>query len=375
MIGRALAGAAAVLALVGTTATPAAADSIRNREWQLSDLKITDAHRISRGLGVTVALIDTGVDAGHRDLAGAVLAGYNTHHGPGNDSTGRTDLDGHGTNMAGIIAGRGHGSGNGILGIAPAAKILPISAPINGSSSSTFMTEAVDFAIAHHAGVINMSFGSAGDDTMHEAILKAQAADIVLVAAAGNRNEPGEYPGKYPEVLTVGSYGRNHKIASYSITGPQVDLTAPGDQIPTTGVDNSAYLLTSGTSGAAAVVSGAAALIRAKFPKLGAAEVVHRLTATADDSGSPGRDDSYGFGRLDVLKALTADVTPLPANSEPTASSSMAAAGPAPTAGVDTSDLPKAASPLLLLAVLAVLVVVACAVVVAILLRRRRERV
>lgn len=370
MIGRVLAGTATVLALVGTVAAPPVADSVRDREWQLSDLDVAKVHQISQGRGVIIALIDTGVDAKHSDLTGAILPGYNTHHGPGNDSTGRTDLDGHGTNMAGIIAGRGHGSGSGILGIAPAAKILPISAPINGASSSTFMTEAVDFAIAHHAGVINMSFGTVGSDVMQDAIRKAQAADIVLVAAAGNRGESGEYPGKYPEVLTVGAYERNHKIAPYSITGPQVDLTAPGDEIPTTGINSTGYGIASGTSEATAVVSGAAALIRAKYPKLDAAEVVRRLTATADDAGTPGRDDTFGYGRLDILKALTADIAPLPATA---ASSSTAGAIPGPTGAADAGDLPKAANPLFVTAVLAGIVVVLGALVVAWMIRRRRH--
>lgn len=103
--------------------------------------------------------------------------------------------------MAGIIAGRGHGSGSGILGIAPAAKILPISAPINGVSSSTFMTEVIDFAIAHHAGVINMSFGGNDSDVMHDAIRRAQAADIVLVAGPSLSRSCGAV--LEPETLTL----------------------------------------------------------------------------------------------------------------------------------------------------------------------------
>ena len=373
MIGRAVVGAVAALALVGVTASPAAADTVRDRQWYLSDLDIGKVHQISQGAGIIVALIDSGVDAKHRDLVGAVLSGHNTQHEKWDDSTGREDLDGHGTNMAGIIAGRGHGSGGGILGIAPAAKILPISAPIPGLSSTSFMTEAVDFAITHHAGVINMSFGSPGDDTMHDAIRKAQAADIVLVAAAGNRDEPGDYPGKYPEVLTVGAYGENHKIASYSVTGPQVDIAAPGDQIVTTGIGSTGYYIANGTSGATAVVSGAAALIRAKYPKMSAAEVVHRLTATADDAGSPGRDDTYGYGRLNILRALTADVAPLPATPTSAASSSTALAAPAPTSTLDTSALPKPASPLLLALIVVALLLLAGAIVVAVMLLRRRR--
>lgn len=373
MIGRALTGAVTALALVGVTAVPAAADTARNRQWYLTDLNIAKVHQITRGAGSTVALIDTGVDAKHRDLKGAVLPGRSTLNNQWADSTGREDPEGHGTNMAGIIAGRGHGSGDGVLGIAPAAKILPISAPINGYSSSSFMTKAIDFAIAQHAGVINMSFGSPGDETMHAAIRKAQAADIVLVGTSGNRGDPGDYPGKYPEVLTVGAYGQNHKIASFSITGPQVDLAAPGDQIVTTSHGPTEYDIGNGTSEAAAMVSGAAALIRAEYPKMSAAEVVHRLTATADDAGSAGRDNTYGHGRLNIVKALTADVAPLPAASAP--ANETAAVVPSPTSALDTSDLPKAASPLLLAVILAGLVLFAGAIVVAALLWRRRQRV
>jgi type VII secretion-associated serine protease mycosin len=361
-----------VLALVTTTSTPATADTARNHQWYLTDLKVGQVVPITRGAGVIVALIDTGVDADHRDLMGAVLSGITTPANQRGDRTGRTDLEGHGTNMAGIIGGRGHGSGDGILGIASAAKILPIRALINFYASSTFMTEAIDYAIAQHAGVINMSFGRPDDDTMHQAIRKAQAADIVLVASSGNRDGvPGDYPGKYPEVLTVGAYGRDHKISSFSVTGPQVDLVAPGDQMATTGIGPTGYDIGSGTSEATAVVSGAAALLRARFPEMTAAEVVHRLTATADDAGTPGRDDTYGYGRLNIVRALTADVAPLSATPAPPGSSSGAVAAPVGENG----DLPKAGNPLLLASVIAGLVVIVGGIVIAIMLRRRRQGV
>jgi type VII secretion-associated serine protease mycosin len=369
---RALAGAVVALALVAATASPALADSIRDRQWQLNDLNIREVHRLTSGEGAIVALIDTGV-ADHRDLSGAVLPGIDTMAG-GNEEAVRKDLDGHGTEMAGIIAGRGHGSGDGVLGIAPAAKILPINAPINAGGSSSFMTKAVDFAIAKHAGVINMSFGTQGSDTMLDAIHKAQAADIVVVASSGNRGDENiEYPGAYTEVLTVGGYAKDRKIGSFSVTGPQVDLTAPGEEIATTGSRGGGYRSSTGTSGAAAIVSAAAALVRAKYPELSAAEVVHRLTATADDAGSPGRDDTYGFGRLNLLKALVADVAPLPATSAgaDTASSEPAAAGP--TSAVDINDVPEANNPLILaVAAAAVVVVLAAVIALVVVLRRRR---
>lgn len=152
-------------------------------------------HELTRGAGVTVALIDTGVDAKHPDLAGAVLPGVNLL--PRATDDGRKDLEGHGTTMAGIIAARGRGRENGVLGIAPAAKILPITGAIDGFGTSDFMTEAVAFAKERGARVINMSFSAGDDRVLHDAIRAAQAADMVLVAGAGNRSDVGNgFPGK-----------------------------------------------------------------------------------------------------------------------------------------------------------------------------------
>lgn len=317
---RTVVAAAASVALVGISAEPATADSTRDRQWLLSVLNVAKAHQISEGTGVTVALLDTGVDARHRDLAGALLPGEDLLPYKAGDGTGRNDTTGHGTIMAGIIVGRGHGSGAGVLGLAPQAKILPVRVVLNAYASDTFFIKAIDYAVAHHVGVINMSFGGDADPTLRDAIRRALAADIVVVAAAGNRDTVGgNFPGAYPEVLTVGSVDRNGKISSTSVTGPQVDLTAPGVDIASTGINASGYVLGSGTSEATAVVSGAAALVRAEYPDLSAAEVVHRLTATATDAGPRGRDDTYGYGRLDLVKALTADVpVAAPSSSGPT---------------------------------------------------------
>jgi type VII secretion-associated serine protease mycosin len=368
MIGRVIVGAAAALALVGATAAPAMADSTRDQQWYLKDLKISEAHRITKGAGVTVAVIDSGVDPDHPDLAGALLPGLDTADSNLAGRTGTEDLDGHGTAMAGLIAGRGHGSGAGLLGIAPAAKILPIAAGGDGYAATAFMTKAIDFAIQKRVGVINMSFATGDDDVMHAAIRKAQAADIVLVASSGNdddlSNLVDKYPAKYPEVLAVGAYGKDRKIASASVTGPYVGLTAPGEQIISADIKGSDYKVAGGTSDATAIVSGAAALLRAKYPDMSAAEVVHRLTATADDAGAAGRDDTYGYGLLNVVKALTADVSPLP--------SGGASAGGATRAAPPADDLPEPVGvvvPVLIGGGLVLLVGVIVAVVV---VRRRR---
>lgn len=370
MIERLLAGAMAALLSTVVAATPAYADTTRDRQWYLGDLKIAEAQRITKGAGVTVALIDSGVDSHHPDLAGAVLPGLDTTDSNLSRRSGTEDVDGHGTAMAGLIAGRGHGSGAGVLGIAPAAKLLPIATGGTGLSSSAYMTKAVDFAIQQHAGVINMSFGRGDDPTLHKAIRKAAAADIVLVAAAGNDsalgNAAGQFPGRYPEVLAVGAYGKDRKIAPISITGPHVGLAAPGDQIISTAMGNGGYEVTTGTSDATAIVSGAAALVRAKYPNLSAAEVVHRLTATADDAGPVGRDDTYGYGLLNVVEALTADVAPLPAGG---------ASGAGPRAVEPGSgDLPKPVGVLVPALIVGGLVLLVGGGAVLMVMRRRRPR-
>ena len=365
---RTAAAAAAMSALLASTPAAAIADSVRDRQWHLSALKLDQVHEVTRGKGVTVALIDTGVKAQHRDLTGAIEPGIDVF--PEASGDGRKDSDGHGTQMAGIIAARGHDQTSGVLGIAPAAKVLPIRAPIQGYASVGYMREAIAFAKERGAGVINMSFGGSDDAPLRDAIRSAQAADIVLVAASGNRGAVGEnFPGKYLEVLTVGATDRSGEIADLSVTGPQVDLTAPGVDIATTGIYGSGYYSGSGTSEATAVVSGAAALVRAKYPDLSAAEVVHRLTATATDAGKPGRDDTYGHGRLNLLKALTADVPPAAP-----AASVGASAGVVPPAAADSEVAPRRTSSLVVAGVAAfgVLVVGGLVVGLMVLVRRRR---
>jgi type VII secretion-associated serine protease mycosin len=369
--GRVLLASSLSLVLAGLWATPAAADSVRDRQWHLAALDLPRAHRITEGAGVTVAVIDTGVAAKHRDLASAVLRGGSVY--PDSTGDGREDVDGHGTEMAGIIAGRGHGrgGGSGVLGVAPAAKILPIEAPINTFATADSIVDAISYAVDHDADVINMSFSTANDDRLREAIRAASAAGIVVVAAAGNTGDvdTGDYPGKFPEVLTVGAVDRRGAVADYSVRGPQLEIAAPGTEIVTTGIKSSGYCLCSGTSEAAAVVSGAAALVRARYPDLSAAEVIHRLTATAVDAGPKGRDDAYGYGRLDLVRALTAKVPPLPAG-KASASARVRAAPP-----VDARSMPRSrTAPLVVTGAAALVVLLVGGLAVWMLMRRRRPR-
>jgi type VII secretion-associated serine protease mycosin len=301
---------AALLAVVMAPliAVPAAgADRNRDGQWYLDSLRVAEAQRISKGEGVTVAVIDSGVWAGHPDLKGAVLPGFNAL----GDGDGRKDTRGHGTQMAGIIAARGRSGDRGVLGIAPAAKILPASPAL----SSLVVSDAIDWSVEHGAKVINMSFLVLEDDVLAEAVQRAAAADVVLVAGSGNdgqgRQSGYEFPAAYPEVLAVGATDRAGKAAPFSHAGPQLDLVAPGADVTVANGDpDNAYLRVEGTSVATAIVSGAAALIRAKYPKLSAADVVSALESTATDKGPPGRDDTYGNGELNLVAALRAAARP-----------------------------------------------------------------
>ena len=343
---RAAAVVAALLVAVTTPAGPAWADGVRDGQWMLGSLNLAEAHRYSEGAGVVVAVVDTGVDATHPDLVGNVLPGADVE--PGASGPGTTDVDGHGTAMAGLIAAHGHGPGNsrGLLGIAPQATILPVK---DGARSGSALVEAVDWATAHGAKVISIS--QAGEDAgllEQRAIANAIAHDIVVVAGAGNI--PGasvEYHAAYPGVVAVAGVDQHGHHGQDSITGPQVVLSAPDIDIVDLAL-NHGYLTTSGTSNATAMVAGAAALVRARFPNLSATEVVHRLTATAIDRGPSGRDEVYGYGIVNLVGALTADVPPLATPS----------ASPDPTTGAASSP-PTGRSPWPIVGFGVVLVVVA----------------
>jgi type VII secretion-associated serine protease mycosin len=314
---------AVTLAVVFVGAVPARADGTRRDEWYLSTLQVTQAQRITKGAGVVVAVVDQGVSTEHPDLKGAVLAGRDT---VAQKNDGHFDPDGHGTAMAGIIAARGRG-GSGLLGLAPEAKILPV----RPSNDTYFAAEGIRWAASHGAKVINMSFAIGGSENLQAAVKEAAVADVVLVGAVGNTGDKGnalEYPVAYPEVLGVGAVDRTGKVPGFSQHGPQVDIVAPGTDIPSLYLGND-YRTGRGTSDAAAIVSGAAALVRAKYPDLSAAEVVQRLTETAIDKGDRGRDDYYGNGQLDLVAALTA---PQPATSSAPAVTHAPAAAPAAAA-------------------------------------------
>jgi type VII secretion-associated serine protease mycosin len=319
--GHVLVRAVAAIALLHT---PAKADSVRDRQWFLTYLDIAKANGVSVGNGITVAIIDTGVDSSHPDLAGSLLPGKVTYSGANRVADAWHDGVGHGTRMAGNVAAHGHGIDSGALGIAPGAKILPIADTADdgshGSNIADDMARGIDFAVQSGVGVISISqSASAATPSLTAAVRNAEESNVVVVAAAGNRDE-GELtvdvPARLPGVVAVGSVDSRGEHYSGSATGPQLAISAPGVDIYQTALAGG-YSTGTGTSDATSIVAGAVALVRSKYPNLSATEVIHRLTATATDKGPPGRDNEYGYGVINIVAALTANVPPLSVSTSP----------------------------------------------------------
>ncbi|WP_435820518.1 type VII secretion-associated serine protease mycosin [Micromonospora purpureochromogenes] len=311
---------------------PQGADRVRGDQWHLRYLRVPKVQRISQGEGVVVAVPDTGV-APHADLIGNVLPGTDIL----SDGDGRQDQDSHGTGMAGLIAAHGNGD-RGALGIAPKAKILPVRVKrINEQGNSDDLAAGIEYSVAQGAEVISISSVSGPDLRLQQAIETALRANIIVVAGAGNRPREREvgFPAAYPSVIAVGGTDRNGNQATVSVAGPEIDVVAPAVDIYSTSIDGK-YRKGTGTSDATAIVAGAAALIRSKYPHLPAQEVAHRLTATAVDKGPPGRDDEYGYGVINLVAALTADVPPL--GFESTVPSATSGSSPTTAAASPSSD-------------------------------------
>ncbi|WSA06764.1 S8 family serine peptidase [Micromonospora sp. NBC_01813] len=328
-------GTAAAVPAGAPAMLPARYDPIRDDQWQLRELAATTAWQHSTGDGVTVAVIDSGVDATHVDLAGQVLPGIDfvegdpdgdhaddgvgDDDGEGGTGDGRSDPVGHGTTVAGLIAGRGDDD-SGVLGLAPDAKILPIRVldEDNRYDDAIIVAKAVRWAVDNGAQVINLSLGGSGDSPALAAALDyAFASDVVVVACTGNVSATGTsqvwYPAREPGVIAVAGLDRDEEaLWNGSITGPETVLTAPATGL--VGARPGGYWRVQGTSFAAPLVAATAALIRAKWPQMSAGSVVSRLIETAEDLGPPGRDNRYGFGLVDPVAALTAGVDPVPRN-------------------------------------------------------------
>jgi subtilisin family serine protease len=281
--------------------------------------------------------------------------------------------------MAGLIVGHGHGSGrnDGILGLAPEAKVLPIRLLTSPQSNAGGAGQAVAWATAHGASVISMSFaGPSANDQEAKAMAEAYQANVVLVAGVGNVTEGArqvEYPAAYPGVVAVAGTDEHGNHSKVSVTGNLISIAAPSDNIPSTYKDGG-YAIGSGTSSSTAIVAGAAALIRSRFPNLTAGEVVNRLTATAIDKGPPGRDDEYGYGLINLVGALTAKVPP--AGSTTASPSAVAPTSKAPTAQHNPTPTaitpPSRSNSTIVVSIVAVVIVLLAVIAAWTLVRRRR---
>lgn len=308
------------------SASTSGGDDVRHREYWLTEYGITSLWPQATGKGVTVAVIDTGVDGTHPDLEGNVLRGY--------DASGVGSEDGwkglgaepmHGTEVASLIAGHGHdtqgyspiagqpGKPTGVMGVAPEAKILPISLNMGttgGKSIDEQIPAAVRYAVDHGAQIINMSIGSnktSWPQSWDDAFVYAEQKGVLIIAAAGNRGsgltQVGA-PATIPGVLTVGGVNRSKEIAEGSSTqGISIAVVAPSTDIIAAAPGNG-YMLWSGSSAAAPLVTGVAALIKQKYPQESAAQIAQRLIASADDAGATGRDPLYGYGVFNPRDAL-----------------------------------------------------------------------
>jgi type VII secretion-associated serine protease mycosin len=313
LVRRAAATIALTVVIAPLPAGVARADAVRDAQWHLTYLDIATAHQLTRGGGVTVAVIDSGVDATHHDLVRNILPGVDLADRDNDDAWTPED---HGTGVAGVIAAHGHGpgGGDGTLGIAPDATVLPIRITTDDEEqqlAADLIADAIEAAVEGGAGVINISLSSGPTELDERAVAAARRNDVVVVAAAGNLpdDETVVFPAALPGALAVGATDEDGDRAEFSVSGPELALTAPGDDIITTGVGDG-YVRASGTSVASPIVAGAAALVRARFPDLSADEVIHRLVSTATDAGPSGHDEEFGHGIVDVVAALTAEVPP-----------------------------------------------------------------
>ncbi|RVU22496.1 type VII secretion-associated serine protease mycosin [Streptomyces antnestii] len=295
------------------------------RPWSLQRVLLDDLWSETKGKGVKVAVIDTGVDVKNPQLRGAVDTSLgknemlpNLKDADGNKiargkEDGTTDTVGHGTRVAGIIAAR-PAKGTGFVGLAPKATIIPIQQnDADGHGTAETLAKSIRYAMSVGAQVINISQDTANAvrpaQALQDAVNAALDAKIVVVASAGNDGLDGKvqttYPASFPGVLAVAASDRNNERAAFSQSGDFVGVAAPGVDMVST-VPGGGHCSDNGTSFSAPYVAGVAALVKAKHPDWTAAEVVAQIEQTAERSIA-GHDRLVGWGVVDPLRAVTED--------------------------------------------------------------------
>lgn len=267
-------------------------------QYAVAQLRLPQAHALARGMNVTIAVIDSGIDVKHPELANSVADTF--------DALGSKEGPHfHGTGIAGAIVAHAR-----LTGSAPEARLLAIRAfgTASGKAESTsyLVLKSLDYAVEHGAQIVNMSFAGPKDPMIERGIAATAARGILLVAAAGNGGEksPPLYPAANPNVIAVSGTDAQEKFFTASNRGNYIAVAAPGADLFLAAPDDK-YQITSGTSFSAAYVSGIAALIMERNPALKPSDVRAILTRTARDLGTPGRDDLFGAGEVDAFAAAT----------------------------------------------------------------------
>jgi len=276
-------------------------DPLFASQWHMSRIQVPEAHAITLGRpGVRVAIVDTGVDMKHPDLAGHVESVWDFIH---QDDDARDD-NGHGTHCAGVVVAQPDGVG--VLGVAPGVTVLAVKVlDAEGLGTWSQVAEGIVAAVRRRADVINLSLGAPqASFTLSEAVKFAVGAGVTVVAAAGNENsDVPSYPASWPGVISVASSNTKDLRSPFSNYGPTITLAAPGSKIVST-LRYGEWGEMSGTSMASPHVAGVAALIKSVAPAYTSAQIRERLVATVDDLGVPGRDDQTGAGRVNAWKAI-----------------------------------------------------------------------
>lgn len=307
----------AVASVVSVAPGVARADEVRDEQWHIKALEVDKAHKLSQGEGVTIGLIDGGVDADHVDLKGNIKPGKDF----GTEGNGLQDEDGHGTWTSSLIVGHGHGEGNteGIVGIAPKATIISVG--IGGDAEAGSIADAIEWLIAEDVDIISVSMSGQAD---YDAVGNAMSQEIPVVASAGNK-EPDPIIGKYlkkfmtwpanaPGAMPVSATTKDGKFWEHSValknaaSQPQLGISAPGVDIMGA-KKGGGYAAHDGTSASAPIVAGTLALIKSAYPDLTYAQWFNRLLDTTDDKGPEGYDDKFGWGIVNPYRALSETTT------------------------------------------------------------------
>ncbi|WP_347269227.1 type VII secretion-associated serine protease mycosin [Streptomyces sp. WAC00263] len=342
------------LLLVGIAATPAYAESIREREWHLTAMKAEQMWQTSTGKGITVAVIDSGVNANLPDLKGQILPGMD--EAPDSPGDEHTDYEGHGTGMALLIAGTGKANGGaGTFGLAPGAKILPVRTPDRGLDGVRYTKEfsetvsrGIRYAVDSGAQVINISMAvPEGSEQLTAAVKYALDKGSLIFAGVGNngsedKGNPVEYPAATPGVVGVGAVGKDLRKTTESEYGPQVDMAAPGEEMYSVCPNGAGLCRSHGTSDATALASASAALIWSKHPTWTNNQVLRvMLNTIGRPTDGAKRNDSIGYGIVRPRIALQNPGNPGPAHAYPLPDF-PATASTSPSPGAAASEEPSA---------------------------------